>query len=164
MTVSLNGSNIEEITLDGTSFDVVNLDGTRVLFPYTLAWTGLNSAISSDYSGTVTSTLRFTNKGLWDHLQGINDGSYTTPDYTDTSIAYGDYTEIKVTVLSGDTPTGSATGVWLDAGSILTFSLSYSGSEGASSATLEIRARKKSDLVEVVINPSFFLSAQKILP
>lgn len=131
---------------------------------FNFVWSGPTSNISTQTSGTATSTLRFTDKGLWDHIGGTNDGAYTTPDYTDTGIPYGDYSELKITVVSGDTPSGSSVGVWLDAGNTLQFTLTFSGSEGDSSATLEVRGRKKGSSSETVIHSSIFLSAQKILP
>jgi hypothetical protein len=80
---------------------------------------------------TFTSTGTYTGTG---NIQGFS-GNWITP----TSAAGSAY-DIRMTVNSGSTPTGSATGIWLSLGTTRTWTISRSGiGTTASNVTIEIR-------------------------
>ena len=80
---------------------------------------------------TFTNTGTYTGEG---NIQGFS-GNWIAP----TSAAGSAY-DIRMTVNSGSTPTGSTTGIWLSLGTTRTWTISQSGiGTTASNVTVEIR-------------------------
>lgn len=87
--------------------------------------------------GSAAAEVTFTNTGTYTgtgNIEGFS-GNWITP----TSAAGSAY-DIRMTVNSGSTPTGSATGIWLSLGTTRTWTISRSGiGTNASNVTVEIR-------------------------
>lgn len=87
--------------------------------------------------GTSNAEVTFTNTGTYSgtgNIEGFS-GNWITP----TSAAGSAY-DIRMTVNSGSTPTGSAPGIWLSLGTTRTWTISQSGiGTNASNVTVEIR-------------------------
>lgn len=87
--------------------------------------------------GTSNAEVTFSNTGTYAGTGNTESfsGNWITP----TSAAGSAY-EIRMTVNSGSTPSGSATGVWLSLGTTRTWTISQSGvGTNASNVTVEIR-------------------------
>ncbi len=87
--------------------------------------------------GSAAAEVTFTNTGTYTgtgNIQGFS-GNWITP----TSAAGSAY-DIRMTVNTGSTPTGSATGIWLSLGATRSWSITQSGiGTTASNVTVEIR-------------------------
>jgi hypothetical protein len=87
--------------------------------------------------GTSNAEVTFTNAGAYTgvgNTEGFS-GNWITP-----LAAAGSNYEIRMTVNSGSTPTGSATGLWLSLGTTRTWTISQAGiGTNASNVTIEIR-------------------------
>jgi hypothetical protein len=92
--------------------------------------------------GSAAAEVTFTNTGTYTgsgNVQGFS-GNWITP----TSAAGNSY-EIRMTVNSGSTPTGSATASWLALGTTRTWDLSQSG-VGATTGNVTVEIRNASTL------------------
>jgi hypothetical protein len=92
--------------------------------------------------GTASVSVQFTNAGAYTgtgNVQGFS-GNWITP----TSAAGSAY-EIRMTVNSGSTPSGSATASWLALGTTRTWDLSQSG-VGATMGNVTVEIRNASTL------------------
>ena len=87
--------------------------------------------------GSAAAEVTFTNTGTYTgtgNVQGFS-GNWIAP----TSAAGSAY-DIRMTVNTGSTPTGSTTGIWLSLGTTRTWTISQSGiGTTASNVTVEIR-------------------------
>jgi hypothetical protein len=91
----------------------------------------------SPFPGTANAEVTFTNTGTYTgtgNIQGFS-GNWITP----TSAAGSAY-DIRLTVNSGSTPSGSAPNIWISLGTTRTWTISQSGiGTTASNVTVEIR-------------------------
>lgn len=112
---------------------VASLTGPVVDF----AVNAVTDAGLSPIPDTASAEVTFTNTGTYTgtgNIQGFSG------DWIDPTSAAGSAYEIRMTINSGSTPTGSATGIWLGLGATRTWTISQSGvGTTTSNVTIEIR-------------------------
>lgn len=110
-------------------------------------------------SGSISSAaVRMGSNGLQssfvNNSQSI-DGAWVTPATSAPNW------EVRATVLSGDTPTGSAVGSWLSLTSDRTWTVTASLEGSTVTSTIQLEFRRISDLVVDANSPTFTLTAER---
>jgi hypothetical protein len=118
---------------------------------FNFVWSGLTS-LTNTATSSVSCTLSFSaGKGTWSVNNGIDNGSYTSPNFSNNGVLYGDYSELKFVQNSGTSVTGITLNSWLDMSVVRSLSVSR-GTVGTNTANITITGRKKSNPgVETVI-------------
>lgn len=120
--------------------------------------TAIGFNIEAASSSISSAAVRMGSNGLQSSFVNSSqsvDGSWVVPN---TSAANW---EVRATVLSGSTPTGSATGSWLALTSDRTWTVTASVEGSTVTSTIQLEFRRASDLAVDANTPTFTLTAER---